>query len=949
MGGYDDPCGTSYSISTSYEYSTSSGDSVSFGAGFAGEVSAGFGKMALELGYSLDWSQEFEEAYSETSTTTWSAQYEDIVCIKRTPVAIYCYDIYQNGKWIENGHTIEVPLAPTAYSLSIDEYNEFVDEYNSLVGKNTFKKITSSDLPANHQGNPFGYYSSWSQAGTGGQALSSSTYALGYNGGFIASELSKAASSSESTSMSHGFSYSLTLQFGGGVGGSGGEAWAGGYVNLDYSHSKGSSTTKGTEKAVSGQVQNIRSSALSGVMTAAEVKQYAFTWELGKWTRQLTANGSNIPFYGYVTTGVTAPLDPPANLSATFTSTDETTNIKIEWDAPESIPNGPQLKGYYIYDNGEQVNKNLFVPTGTSTRVEYIHNGVSYGSKHAYTVKAVSTLNGTELSSVESEEVDIGWVTTGNIIERIYKDETYTSDPLKDRYVIQMSDGSEFAFFVTNGKDGADGTDGIDGVDGKTAYEIAVANGYEGTQTEWLNQIGASCADAHTFKEYKISASCSHKGITVKVCELCGWATVEETEQLSHSYKKIKEIAPTCHSKGYSVYKCENCGDFYFDDETDCTAHSFVTKTVKNTCYTEGYTVKYCTVCGYVESYDISVASQHDYIVETVVASTCLTKGYTVCKCSVCGDEIITDETPANSHDYETETHTATCINPGFTSHKCKNCDCMYITGYTPALGHDYKKVVTAPTCFQKGYTTYTCQRDGCTESHIADITDTVAHSFKDKVIKNTCLTDGYTIHYCEHCGYQQIIDEKDAKGHSDELTQVIEPTCTTKGYSIYTCTDCGVTCRRDETDFANHVPGEWVCDNPTLGHYSKRCEKCGALLEEKTVTISADGTDSETPIKQGDVLDLTYNESFRLVTDSVEQAKATYISSDPSVAVVDENGVITSKGSGTATITVIDNESGISTSFNVRVSMTWWQRLHKILAGFVLFRLIFELAGIRY
>lgn len=30
------------------------------------------------------------------------------------------------------------------------------------------------------------------------------------------------------------------------------------------------------------------------------------------------------------------------------------------------------------------------------------------------------------------------------------------------------------------------GTDGQDGVDGKSAYEIAVINGFAGTQTEWL-------------------------------------------------------------------------------------------------------------------------------------------------------------------------------------------------------------------------------------------------------------------------------------------------------------------------------------------------------------------------------------------------------------------------------------------------------------------------------
>ncbi len=45
------------------------------------------------------------------------------------------------------------------------------------------------------------------------------------------------------------------------------------------------------------------------------------------------------------------------------------------------------------------------------------------------------------------------------------------------------------------GKDGIDGTngqDGKDGIDGKSAYEIAIANGYFGTEAEWLESLRGS-------------------------------------------------------------------------------------------------------------------------------------------------------------------------------------------------------------------------------------------------------------------------------------------------------------------------------------------------------------------------------------------------------------------------------------------------------------------------
>src|SRR5690606_688612 len=48
----------------------------------------------------------------------------------------------------------------------------------------------------------------------------------------------------------------------------------------------------------------------------------------------------------------------------------------------------------------------------------------------------------------------------------------------------------------TNGIDGADGQDGVDGIDGLSAYQIALNNGFTGTETEWLTSLqGATGMD----------------------------------------------------------------------------------------------------------------------------------------------------------------------------------------------------------------------------------------------------------------------------------------------------------------------------------------------------------------------------------------------------------------------------------------------------------------------
>lgn len=46
------------------------------------------------------------------------------------------------------------------------------------------------------------------------------------------------------------------------------------------------------------------------------------------------------------------------------------------------------------------------------------------------------------------------------------------------------------------GANGIDGIDGVDGEDGKSAYEIALENGFTGTVEEWLGSLGSSSVDA---------------------------------------------------------------------------------------------------------------------------------------------------------------------------------------------------------------------------------------------------------------------------------------------------------------------------------------------------------------------------------------------------------------------------------------------------------------------
>lgn len=58
------------------------------------------------------------------------------------------------------------------------------------------------------------------------------------------------------------------------------------------------------------------------------------------------------------------------------------------------------------------------------------------------------------------------------------------------------------------GLPGAPGSDGADGADGASAYEVAVANGFVGTESEWLDSlVGPSGADGSSFHWHQSTPS----------------------------------------------------------------------------------------------------------------------------------------------------------------------------------------------------------------------------------------------------------------------------------------------------------------------------------------------------------------------------------------------------------------------------------------------------------
>ena len=495
-GGYGDSGATSYTIETGYEYATSSGETTSIGAGLEVDAELKVVSIGLELGYNYEYSESFEKAFEETSAATFEAQEQDVVVISRIPVMVHSYDIWDSSKnaWVEDGHKVQVPLDPVYFLLSIDEYNDFVEEYNAMVdGTDAVKlsAITDADLPANNEGDPYTYYSSWSAAGENGKQLSKQGYSLGYAGGAMGSEWSTSASETESKERGDGIHFHFSLMFGGEID-SGFELWGGVYFDLDKMWSNGSSKTTTSSNGSSGTVQNINESNLidAGILTGEQVRNYAFMWEFGKWTRPLQGTGSEIPFYGYRVYNINSLAKPVTDLGASF-KTDESGELYIDlsWTEPTSTNKPIASYTLYLYQADGSKTKIADLPSGTTNykyeipdgRAEYAFvittkgvnssvEGIESNKAYLYQAnKSIFTIVKTETNgAVDTYTITYtdGTTSTFDVTNGVgIRDvECVTSaDGLTITYTTYFSDGSSTTFSVRSGVDGQDGEDGQDG------------------------------------------------------------------------------------------------------------------------------------------------------------------------------------------------------------------------------------------------------------------------------------------------------------------------------------------------------------------------------------------------------------------------------------------------------------------------------------------------------
>lgn len=594
--GVQDPGSTTYSIDTSYGESDNTTTSLDWGVGFSGEaeVSAlASAKMAIELGAAFNYTWEWEKGWETSYNSVFETTNQNTVLIQRTPIIFYNYDMYdaKNGKWLENAVQVPMPLGPVWSQLSIKDYNQFVDDYDALVKSikdsidtsqyiydpPVLKKIvdTQADTAENgefligNEGKPEHYLNDWNNGDlTDAEKLSNmADMQLGYSGSSKTQEYAHSEYYSEGEGFSGGFSLHFSSQWGVGIAGLV-DARAGFYVSADFL--KGTchyeTTTRGN--TVSGTVNDLDEKALENQGLSKEIiHAYQFIWSFGRWYVDLGTGGggtiyesvenqedikdnvwdnSHVPVYGYKVANISMPPQPP-ELSVSYTDGVFT----LSWeDAFKDISDGyyvyQVVNGEYVRLNAERIGKNTFAYTAAQEGLDNSAGNLftfvatsavdlpdesemqSIWSNEVYFVPAISGPEGPQGKSAYQIAVENGFVGTvaewiaslhgnGIGIEKIEKTGT-SDDGLIDTYTIYYTDGNTMTFTVDNGRDGADGrgivsyektssqgnvdtytvtyTDGTtstftvtNGTNGLSAYEIAVRNGFVGSEAKWIASL----------------------------------------------------------------------------------------------------------------------------------------------------------------------------------------------------------------------------------------------------------------------------------------------------------------------------------------------------------------------------------------------------------------------------------------------------------------------------
>jgi len=208
-------------------------------------------------------------------------------------------------------------------------------------------------------------------------------------------------------------------------------------------------------------------------------------------------------------------------------------------------------------------------------------------------------------------------------------------------------------------------------------------------------------------------ADCTHEGLRVWVCSICGLESEESIPVREHTWYVESELPATCTTDGIRNYRCAVCGAYdSVPNGENAFGHTWeTTSSVPATCTTFGQTIYTCKNCGEKYAED-SPPLEHAWQFEYNVPVGCEYEGFDVYRCTMCGTTEKRNIVPATGHDFQEIAHKyPDCEYDEVYEYQCKNCGYVYFdTIIGTATGHDYQVSYSVPpACDSQGYDIYTC------------------------------------------------------------------------------------------------------------------------------------------------------------------------------------------------------------------------------------------------
>lgn len=391
--------------------------------------------------------------------------------------------------------------------------------------------------------------------------------------------------------------------------------------------------------------------------------------------------------------------------------------------------------------------------------------------------------------------------------------------------------------------------------------------------------------------------------------------------------------AATCSAEGLEELYCTECNALVDSRAIAKTEHQNTRVDRKEaTCTEDGYRNIFCTDCGEQTWHEILPATGHKKTREDRKAATCTADGYIDVYCVDCGELISHKVVPATNHPKtHTEKAEPTCTKEGYTKVICDDCNTVLSQTTIPAKGHGSTYTKTTPaTCTVNGSIDEYCSV--CNEVVKSTPITAPGHpSFRMEQKAATCTEDGYVRYYCQKCGELAKDNVIKSTGHK-KVTVTTDANCHSEGSIVVSCTVCHEVFSTTPLPKPPHNWSSWKTDTEataaSAGLMSRTCKICGDRQEKTIPPIPVPAKDITVSVKE---ITINFKKTVRIYAnltpaDAAYSNPITWKSSNTKVATVDENGIVTATGKGTATITASTADGKITDTCKVTVTYSWIQ-----------------------